>query len=222
MRTTKIGPLEWTAENLNVRNFRNGAEIPLATSLEDVLYYAVTKQPCCCYYNFDKSNEIFGLYYNWYAVSDKRYLAPEGYKIPNHLDVENLFEQLKKLNVQPYENAIIEKDVLFNKTQLNPTPAGYLCIEEEDNVVFEDLNKYAWYWTSSLLPDKDNWASVYNLHNEDWDSDFYEATLYSFNYEYSDELMGSMLAVRCVKTEDNNGIKSVADQLDDLLNGIKF
>ena len=30
MRTTKIGVLEWTTENLNVRNFRNGAEIPLA------------------------------------------------------------------------------------------------------------------------------------------------------------------------------------------------
>jgi len=222
MQTTQIGNLHWTTENLNLRNFRNGDEIPLATSLKDVLHYAANQQPCCCYYNFDESNKMYGLYYNWYAVADDRNLAPEGFRAPNHIDVENLFEELKNRNRQHYENAIIEKDVLFQQTQFNPTPSGYLCIEEEDDAVFEGLHKYAWYWTSSIFPDKDNWAPVYNFLNEDWDAGFYEANLYSYNHEYSDEPMGSMLAVRCVKTENTGGNKSVADELDDLLNGLNF
>lgn len=217
MTYTQIGDLQWCSENLNLKTFRNGVEIPLATSLKDVLYYAAKKQPCCCYYNFDESNKMFGLYYNWYAVSDEKGLAPEGFRIPNHIDVENLFGELKKRNSNPYEDAIIEKDVLFEQTKLNPTPFGYLCTEEENDAVFEDLLKYAWYWTSSFMPDKNNWASVYNLVNYDWDRSFYEGILYFFNYKYSDEPMGSMLPVRCVKSDIDNSIKSITDQLDEFI-----
>ena len=222
MQTTQIGNLHWCTENLNVRHFRNGDQIPLATSLREVLNYAAHQQPCCCYYNFDDSNKMYGLLYNWYAVYDGREIAPEGFRVANHFDVEVMFEELKNLNLQQYEYNILEKNVLFQQSQFNPTPTGYLSIEEEENADFEDLHKYAWYWTSSPISfsEQEDWAPVYNFHNENWNEGFYEAMLYAYNHEASEEAKGSMLAVRCVKTETGNS--SIADQLDDLLSGLTF
>jgi uncharacterized protein (TIGR02145 family) len=73
----------WMTENLNVDKFRNGESIPEAKTEEEWNQAGQSKQPAWCYYNNDSNNgATFGKIYNWYAVSDPRGLAPEGWKIP--------------------------------------------------------------------------------------------------------------------------------------------
>jgi len=77
--TIKINTQIWIQKNLNVSYYRNGDRIPQVTSPAD---WATLKIGAWCYYNNDPANEsIYGKLYNWYAVNDKRGLAPIGWHI---------------------------------------------------------------------------------------------------------------------------------------------
>lgn len=80
----KIGTQVWMADNLNVARFRNGDVIPEAKSDDEWKRKTSNKKPAWCYYNNDPANgERYGRLYNWYAVTDPRGLAPEGWHIPD-------------------------------------------------------------------------------------------------------------------------------------------
>jgi uncharacterized protein (TIGR02145 family) len=84
-KSIKIGKQTWMTENLNVFTFRNGDSIPEAKTNEDWIRAEKAGQPAWCYYNNDPQQGIFyGKLYNWYAVNDKRGLAPKGWHIPNN------------------------------------------------------------------------------------------------------------------------------------------
>jgi uncharacterized protein (TIGR02145 family) len=86
-KTVKIGTQIWMAENLNISHFRNGDPIPEAKT--DAEW--VEKTPAWCYYNNDpKNGQKYGKLYNWYALTDPRGLAPEGWHIPNGADWDKL------------------------------------------------------------------------------------------------------------------------------------
>lgn len=71
---------EWKVRNLDVDRYRNGDPIPQVT---DVATWASLTTGAWCYYKDDPANgAIYGKLYNWYAVSDPRGLAPEGWHIP--------------------------------------------------------------------------------------------------------------------------------------------
>ena len=79
----KIGKQTWTTKNLDVSKFRNGEAIPLAKTNAEWALAGQNGQPAWCYYNNDPANgTTYGKLYNWYAVSDPRGLAPNGYHIP--------------------------------------------------------------------------------------------------------------------------------------------
>jgi len=83
-QTVTIGTQVWMTQNLNVSKFRNGDPIPQAKT--DIEWYRAgeNKQPAWCYYENDPANGvIYGKLYNWYAVNDRRGLAPVGYHIPS-------------------------------------------------------------------------------------------------------------------------------------------
>jgi uncharacterized protein (TIGR02145 family) len=80
----KIGKQTWMSKNLDVSTFRNGEPIPQAKSKDEWKKAGENKQPAWCYYEFNESNgKKYGKLYNWYAVSDSRGLAPQGYHIPS-------------------------------------------------------------------------------------------------------------------------------------------
>ena len=65
--------------NLDVTTFRNLDRIMEAKTDEEWIKAGEQGIPAWCYYNNDPANnELFGKLYNWYAVNDKRGLAPEG------------------------------------------------------------------------------------------------------------------------------------------------
>jgi uncharacterized protein (TIGR02145 family) len=92
-KTVKINNQIWMAENLNVNKFRNGDTIPYARSESDWILANQNKKPAFCYYQNDEKNEKkYGKLYNWYAVIDKRGLAPKGWKLTSADDWFGLLE----------------------------------------------------------------------------------------------------------------------------------
>ena len=80
----KIGKQIWMTKNLDVSTYRNGEQIPQAKDAAQWKYAAENKISAWCYYEFNESNgKKYGKLYNWFAVSDSRGLAPNGYHIPS-------------------------------------------------------------------------------------------------------------------------------------------
>ena len=95
-KTVKIGEQIWMAENLKVTQYRNGDPIPNLTDEND---WENTEQGAYCNYdNNEDKVKTYGRLYNWYAVDDKRGLAPNGWLNPCaeifHLAYRLLFQIL--------------------------------------------------------------------------------------------------------------------------------
>jgi len=90
-----IGNQVWMTKNLNVDKFRNGDPITFAKYESDWIDAFKNKKPVWGYYDNNPNMESkYGKIYNWYAVNDKRGLAPHGWKIPNSQDWEILINYL--------------------------------------------------------------------------------------------------------------------------------
>lgn len=156
-KTVKIGDQWWMAENLKVTKYRNGDQIPY---LSDHYQWSINTG-AFSYYNYNNNNSIYGALYNWYAVSDQRGLAPEGWRVPNDDDWKTLEKFLgmsdnqvnstswrgsdegKKLKSISgwYDNGNGTNDVGFNSL-----PAGYY---DYDYIPFAGLGYKTRYWSSS-------------------------------------------------------------------------
>ena len=91
----KILQHTWMAKNLDVSSFRNGDPIQEAKSEEEWKSLGDSGLPAWCHYENDpKNDEIHGKLYNWYAVKDKRGLAPNGWNIPSYADWRVLINNL--------------------------------------------------------------------------------------------------------------------------------
>jgi uncharacterized protein (TIGR02145 family) len=87
IKSATFGNQVWMTENLNVTKFRNGDDIPQAKSRHDLRNAADNKQPVWYYVNFDpRTGSKLGKLYNWWAVTDPRGLAPNGWTIPTAVD----------------------------------------------------------------------------------------------------------------------------------------
>lgn len=100
-----IGKQIWMAENLNVDKFRNGdpiLEVMSGAEWEKVAAVpslfdppSGNEKPAWCYHGNDPENGTkFGKLYNWYAVNDKRGLAPKGWHIPTKKEWQELADYL--------------------------------------------------------------------------------------------------------------------------------
>jgi uncharacterized protein (TIGR02145 family) len=90
--TVKIGKQIWMAENLNVEHYRNGDLIPQVVGPNT---WADRYSGAWCYYRNDpviraEYGKLYGKLYNWYAVNDRRGLAPEGWHIPTVAEFDTL------------------------------------------------------------------------------------------------------------------------------------
>lgn len=107
----RIGEQVWMDVNLNVSHFRNGDIIPEAKTSEEWYLAGKEGRPVWAYPRsigqddvirfLEKleganiaSNKNYGKLYNWFAVSDERGLAPEGWKIPSAYDWDDLINHL--------------------------------------------------------------------------------------------------------------------------------
>jgi uncharacterized protein (TIGR02145 family) len=106
-----IGNQIWMTENLNVTTFQNGDVIPEAKSAKDWEVAGQQGKPCWCYYDDNYHNEKkYGKLYNWFAVSDKRGLAPRGWHIPTDMEWRGLMDYLsgKHLSIGETNTAAVK------------------------------------------------------------------------------------------------------------------
>jgi len=89
----RIGSQVWLAENLKVTHYRNGDIIPVET--DDNLWWTMHEGKSC-WYNDDSVtyHEAFGVLYNFWAVNDKRGIAPAGWHVASYTEWKALDEYL--------------------------------------------------------------------------------------------------------------------------------
>ena len=81
--------------NLQVTIFRNGDTIMHTKNIIEWQFANKNKIPAWCYYNNDEINSTkLGKLYNWFAIIDKRGIAPKGWHIPTKVDFNNLINEL--------------------------------------------------------------------------------------------------------------------------------
>ncbi|MES2429824.1 MAG: fibrobacter succinogenes major paralogous domain-containing protein [Bacteroidota bacterium] len=180
---------EWTSKNLGVVTYRNGDTIPRVT---DPNTWANLKTGAWCYYNNKTdSGVIYGKLYNFYAVTDPRGLAPQGWHIPTTEDwiTLNCFGNQTDIAIalkNPDKRYWINgDDGSTNSSGFTALPGG-LRLSGFGN--FVEINQGAFWWTAndfgSSIPE---YALARQLHAG---PAFFDAKII---------LKTSGLSIRCVK-----------------------
>lgn len=145
-KSVKIGDQVWMTENLNVSKFRNGDLIPEAKTNGEWMKSGDERKPAWCYYDNDPaSSKKFGKLYNWYAVTDKRGLAPKGWHVPN---IEEL--RILKATVKDDGHALkaigqgIGREAGTNTSGFSAFAVGCRGVD-----TFFGKDVFAYFWSSS-------------------------------------------------------------------------
>ena len=140
-KTVKIGKQVWMVENLKVTHYRNGDAIP---NVKDGTKWSKLSTGAYCVYDNKSSNaDTYGNLYNWFAVSDPRGLAPEGWHVPSD-------EEMKEL-----EMTLGNSEAVVNDTGYRGTNEGSKLSGRRDLWDSGALENNAQFGTSGfdLLPD---------------------------------------------------------------------
>ena len=87
-KTIPIGPLVWMAENLKTTKYNDGSDIPLVE--KDSQWTNILTPGYCWFKNNDTVyKDIYGAYYNWFAVSTGK-LCPVGWHVPSDTEWQTL------------------------------------------------------------------------------------------------------------------------------------
>lgn len=149
LKSVKIGNQIWMTENLNVAHFRNGDPIPEAKSDEEWIQAGKNGKPAWCYYDNDPENGLkFGKIYNWFALNDKRGIAPKGFKVTSH---EDWCELRDFLGGSDLSGKILKSKSSWNNNGngsddfgFNALPAG----KRNTEGVFESKGFFINFWTT--------------------------------------------------------------------------
>lgn len=149
MKETKIGTQIWTKENCNSTKFLNGDDITLATNSDEWEKLGEEKKPACAYLAYDENNgKKYGLLYNFYAVTDKRGLATEGWRVPTCEDWEHMIKELggeRKAGLALKKKKAWDDEECSDSSGFSAIPAGFHDEFGFDNKI--PIN--ACFWTSS-------------------------------------------------------------------------
>ena len=146
-QTVTIGTQIWTSQNLDVTTYRNGDVIP---QVQDASAWASLETGAWCYYGNDASNGTkYGKLYNWYAVNDKRGLAPKGYHIPSDAEWTVLTDYLGgELAAGSKMKSSTGWDSNGNGTNSSGFagfPGGYRYYDG----TFDDVGSYGYWWSAT-------------------------------------------------------------------------
>lgn len=186
-----IGQQKWMNQNLSVSNFLNGDPIPEAKTVIEWKRAMKNQEPAWCYYDNDPANgSKYGKLYNWYAVNDKRGMAPVGYHVPSDDEWKELSNFLGGDRVVGIKMKSTNGWIDFkgnkrgngnNKCGFNGLPGGY----RDSRGKFFDQGMSG------------DWWSVSGLNNYD---------AYYRNLDYFDDELGRVasgkaygFSVRCLK-----------------------
>ncbi|HEY1871392.1 MAG TPA: fibrobacter succinogenes major paralogous domain-containing protein [Chitinophagaceae bacterium] len=172
--TIAVGEQVWMVQNLDVSTFQNGDPIPEAKSDSEWIRAGKLKQPAWCYYKNDSLNEKkFGKLYNWYAVIDKRGLAPTGWHIPAEKEWTKLVNELGgEKNIGPRIKSLTGWKVNDTAKNVNETgfrglPAGFRSASGE----FYNIGLGAYWWSASESLPVSAWYNSVTYFSDDFKSE---------------------------------------------------
>ncbi|HPK05050.1 MAG TPA: fibrobacter succinogenes major paralogous domain-containing protein [Bacteroidales bacterium] len=186
IKTIKVGYQEWMAENLNVVRFRNGDLIPHVKTDQEWKAYTMQKKPAWCFYENDPANEAkYGRMYNWYAVTDPRGLAPEGYRIPIDYDWQELARLLGSEELAGYKmkstSGWNEDGNGSNTSNFSAMPGGYRHYHGQ----FSSVGDNGFWWSADTYDDENSNACYLSKNVDDFYRNFF--------------FRGYGFSVRCIK-----------------------
>jgi len=154
--TVQIGEQIWMVENFKSTHFRNGDEIDNITDNLDWLN--LTSSAYCNYDNDTTNVKTYGRLYNWYAVTDKRNICPEGWHIPSYEEWAILIDFLggkefagSKMKETTMAHWIYDLNTRSdNSSGFTGLPGGL----RSDNGIFFAKKGSGLYWSSTELDKK--------------------------------------------------------------------
>jgi uncharacterized protein (TIGR02145 family) len=186
--TIGIGSQIWMAENLRVTHYRDGMIIPEIQ--DNTLWNSLTIGGCCSYNNDAGLSAVYGLIYNWSAVTANSNIAPVGWHVPSQDEWDTLINKLggeiiagSKLKESGNAHWSSANADATNESGFSALPGGW----RTNMGPFFYINESGYWWTKSndFLPS--TFAHSYSLNSDGLDI-VGLATLKNFG-----------LSVRCVK-----------------------
>jgi uncharacterized protein (TIGR02145 family) len=179
-KTVKIGDQWWMAENLKVRHYRNGDEIPNVTV--DTTWFNTTAGAYCNLYHDTAYADTFGSLYNWYAVNDIRNIAPVDWHVPSYEDYQILEDYLGGKDIaggKMKATGTIEggDGLWYNPNTGASNSSGFSALPGGDRSSggsFQSIGYAACFWTST--EGSDNFAWLRFLRHDD--STFYHLSYF--------------------------------------------
>lgn len=187
----QIGNQYWMKENLRVSKFRNGNPI---TNRSDGIAWKKDTIPSLggggwCYFNNEQLNDaVYGKLYNYYAISDPRNIAPEGWHVATEVDWKTLIHHLGDstlvggyLKEAGVAHWFSPNTGATNSSNFTGLPGGKR--DHMGNFTHNTID--AFFWTTKSIDN--DYALFYNL-------DFMISGVYSYT-----ALKKNGFSVRCVK-----------------------
>lgn len=188
-RTITIGNQIWLAEDLKTTRYRNGDSISNVTNNKE--WVELNTEAFCNYSNDPFYVATFGRLYNWYAVNDRRNIAPKGWHVPTDEEWQTLIDFLGgweyaggKLKESSNAHWRQPNKGATNEVNFSAWPGGSRCNDGR----FYYMGEQCFWWTStsSEINGSAKFRSLYH--------DGTDVTKNSCNKFYG-------LSVRCVKGE---------------------
>jgi hypothetical protein len=108
-QAVRIGNHVLSTVDVNITHFNNGDEIPIFASMEEAKTHSVKGKPACVKVGSS-------LWYNWYAVNDKRGVSLRGWHVPSYSELDDLQFACR----ENFQSVIDHK----NRNYLPGTPSG--------------------------------------------------------------------------------------------------
>jgi len=167
----QIGSQTWMVENLKSTRYRDSTAIPHVAGTD---WCSGNKGAYCIYDNNPENGPAFGYLYNWYAVNDKRSIAPIGWHVPTNEEWTTLVNYLGGVNVaggalKSTNSWLYPNTGATNESGFSALPGGFRS--SDSNGAFHSVWEIGRWWSSTEDLAHDNsvyfWALDYLSRNVD-------------------------------------------------------
>lgn len=160
-KTVKVGNQIWMAENLKTKHYRNGDLIPntndsyrngdsISNTNDSTTWVTLSKGAYCDVYNNVGNGEKGARLYNYYAITDKRSIAPKGWHVATINDWKTLTHTLAGVVLE--EQGVTE--ILDREDKLNFS----WMIGLRQNGSFLGVKEMGVFWSSTEYDGEKAWA----------------------------------------------------------------
>jgi uncharacterized protein (TIGR02145 family) len=152
-KTITVGSQVWMAENLKTTKYNNGESISNVPGSE----WGSQNSGAYCLNNNEASyKDVFGVLYNWYAVSDPRNICPSGWHIPSNDEWNILINSIGgtavaggKLKEAGLEHWNTPNTGAVNEYGFTALPGGY----RDPMSTLSPVGGGGYFWSNTIISD---------------------------------------------------------------------